>query len=178
MYVSGNPGTTYASQLSDYELSTEYVDYSLIWECLALAPGILSIPAAIFYFIMRNEDVELRKTKWKSAGKKVIHLMRMGKLSGMLAGAAGVAAATSALQKTDLPSNVGDCNTDQESLDGRVSDGSGEVVVEEDIELKEVFSDESTKVDEEPRDDDIKIGDNPVSQNAVLRCFQGDLQLH
>ena len=64
---------------------------------------------------------------------------------------------------------------DQESLDGRVSDGSGEVVVEEDIELKEVFSDESTKVDEEPRDDDIKIGDNPVSQNAVLRCFQGDL---
>ena len=173
--MSGSPDTLYASQLTDYELSTEYAGYSLIWECLALAPGILSIPAAIFYFIARNEDVELRKTKWKSAGRKVINLMRMGKLSGMLAGAAGVAAATSALQKTDLPSNLGDCNTDQESVGGKVSDGSDELVAEEDIELKEVFSDESTKVDEEPRDDDIKIGENPVSQNAVLRCFQGDL---
>ena len=81
--MSGNVDTQYASQLTDYELSTKFLDYSLIWEVLVLAPGILAIPAAVWYSIASNEDSETRKAKsvlresFRKHGRKLVNSLRM-----------------------------------------------------------------------------------------------------
>ena len=87
--MSGNVDTQYASQLTDYELSTKFLEYSLIWEVLVLAPGMLAIPAAVWYFIASNEDIETRKAKFY---KKLRHKLvtRLGVSNAIAAWQTGV----------------------------------------------------------------------------------------